>query len=200
VCGWRKDRKDAFLSRLVPSMLANRLISWATGVRLHDYGCSLKVFRAEVVKPLKLYGEMHRFIPIYASWLGARITEIPVMHHPRKFGNSKYGAERVVKVVLDLIVVKFLARYSQKPMYVFGMAAIVSFAIGLAAGVWAVFLKFFEGISFIQTPLPLLFVMTFITGVICLLMGLLAEVIMRTYFESQGKNTYLIREARNLET
>ena len=199
VSGWRRDRKDHALKRNLLSRVANRLISLISGVHLHDYGCSLKAYRKAVIKDVKLYGEMHRFIPIYASWLGARIAEIPVAHHARQFGASKYGAERVIKVVLDLVVVKFLAHYSQKPMYVFGMAAIVSFGIGFFAGIWSLYLKLFEDVSFIQTPLPLLFVMTFITGVICLLMGLLAEMIMRTYFESQGKSTYLVREIRNRE-
>jgi glycosyltransferase involved in cell wall biosynthesis len=199
VSGWRRDRKDHALKRNFLSRMANRLISMISGVPLHDYGCSLKAYRRSMIKDVRLYGEMHRFIPIYASWLGARITEIPVAHHARQFGTSKYGVERVVKVVLDLIVVKFLARYAQKPMYVFGAAAIGSFMISLASGAWAIYLKIFENTSFVLTPLPLLFVMTFITGLMCLLMGLLAEIIMRTYFESQGKTTYLIREVRNLE-
>ncbi len=199
VSGWRKDRQDHAIRRNLLSRVANRLISRISGVHLHDYGCSLKAYHRSVIKGVKLYGEMHRFIPIYASWLGARITEIPVTHHPRRFGISKYGMGRVLKVVFDLIVVKFLARYADKPMYVFGSVAVLSFVVALLAGVWAVYLKFFEGTSFIQTPLPLLVVLSVITGLMCLLMGLLAELIMRTYYESQGKATYLVAETRNIE-
>jgi glycosyltransferase involved in cell wall biosynthesis len=199
VSGWRKDRKDHAIKRNLLSRLANKLISVISGVHLHDYGCSLKAYRRSVIKGVKLYGEMHRFIPIYASWSGARITELPVAHHPRKFGTSKYGIDRVVKVLLDLIVVKFLARYSQKPMYVFGSVGIVSLAVSFLSGIWAIYLKIFEDTPFVATPLPLLVVMAFLTAAMCVLMGLLAELIMRTYFESQGKSTYLIGETRNLE-
>jgi hypothetical protein len=152
-----------------------------------------------VIKDVKLYGEMHRFIPIYASWLGARIAEIPVSHHPRRFGTSNYGVDRVLKVLLDLIVVHFLAKYAQKPMYVFGTVGVASLALSFLAGIWAVYLKIFEGKDFITTPVPLLVVMTFLTGTMCILMGLLAELIMRTYFESQRKSTYLVGETRNLK-
>jgi glycosyltransferase involved in cell wall biosynthesis len=199
VSGWRKDRKDQAVNRNFLSRVANRLISTISGVHLHDYGCSLKAYRRSVIKGVKLYGEMHRFIPIYASWFGARIAEIPVAHHPRKFGRSNYGVDRVIKVLLDLVVVNFLARYSQKPMYVFGSVGMVSFAVSFLSGFLAIYLKIFEDISFISTPLPLLVVMTFLTGAMCILMGLLAELIMRTYFESQGKSTYLVGETRNLK-
>jgi glycosyltransferase involved in cell wall biosynthesis len=199
VSGWRKDRKDQAVKRNFLSRIANRLISIISGVHLHDYGCSLKAYRRSVIKDVKLYGEMHRFIPIYASWFGAKITEIPVAHHPRKFGRSNYGVDRVLKVLLDLIVVNFLARYAQKPMYVFGTVGIASLGVSFLSGIWAVYLKIFEGTYFITTPLPLLVVMTFLTGAMCILMGLLAELIMRTYFESQGKATYLIGETRNLK-
>ena len=175
VCsGWRKNRQDDELRRNLPSRLANRLISWVSGVNLRDYGCSLKAYKRDVIKDVKLYGEMHRFIPIYASWHGAKVTEIPVRHHPRKYGKSHYGMERVIKVLLDLIVVKFLDRYAKKPIYIFGGFGLINFLIGLMAGLWALFLKFFDGVSFIQTPLPLLVVMTGITGIMCILMGLLA--------------------------
>lgn len=201
VCsGWRKERQDAKVRRNLPSTIANRLISVISGVHLHDYGCTLKAYRSNVIKGVKLYGEMHRFVPIYASWQGARVTEIPVAHHARKFGESKYGLERTLKVVLDLIVVKFLSKYAQKPMYVFGTFGFLSLALGLFAGLWAVYLKLFDGISFIQTPLPLVFVMTAITGVMCILMGLLAELLTRTYHESQDKSVYLVGETRNLGT
>ena len=200
VSGWRKNRKDAALRRNLPSRIANALISRISGVHLHDYGCSLKVYRREVIKDVKLYGEMHRFVPIFATWQGARVTEIPVSHHPRVYGKSKYGMERVVKVVLDLIVVKFMSRYSTKPIYVFGSFGLASIVLAVLSGLYAVYLKIFEGTSFIQTPLPLLTVMAFITGVMSVLMGLLAELIMRTYYESQGKPVYLVKNTINFET
>jgi len=198
VSGWRRDRKDAMLNRTLPSRVANSLISWISGVHLHDYGCSLKAYRRDVVKDVKLYGEMHRFIPIYASWEGGRVTEVPVTHHPRLHGESKYGVDRVVKVVLDLIVVQFLARYANRPIYVFGGFGIAAMTVAILAGVWAVYLKYFEHTSFIQTPLPLLVVMLFVTGGMSVLMGLLAEIIMRTYYESQGKPVYLVKGTVNL--
>ena len=154
--------------------------------------------KKEVIKGIKLYGEMHRFIPIYASWYGAKVTEIPVTHHPRKFGKSKYGLERVVKIVLDLAVVKFLDHYAQKPMYVFGGAGMLSLLLSGLAAAWALYLKFYDNTSLVQTPLPLMFVFTALTGVMCLLMGLLAELVMRTYHESQEKDVYLVKETRNL--
>jgi len=200
VCsGWREDRKDHALKRNLPSRIANRLISAISGVRLHDYGCSLKAYRREVIKGVKLYGEMHRFIPIYAAWQGARVTEIPVAHHPRIHGKSKYGLERTFKVILDLIVVKFLAQYAQKPIYVFGTFGLFSLFVAFVAAIAALYYKIFGEKSFIETPLPLIFVMAGITGIMCILMGLLAEIIMRTYYESQGKPVYLIDECRNLE-
>lgn len=199
VCsGWRKERQDARFSRTLPSMLANRLISVISGVRLHDYGCSLKAYRSDVIKGVKLYGEMHRFVPIYASWHGARVTEIPVNHFPRRFGRSKYGLERTIKVMLDLIVVKFLDRYAQKPMYVFGTAGIGSLLVAVLSAAWAVYLKFFGDTSFVQTPLPMIFVLTTMTGIMCILMGLLAELLTRTYHEAQDKPVYLVGAARNL--
>ena len=200
VCsGWREDRNDHPLKRNLPSRIANWLISAISGVRLHDYGCSLKAYRREVIKGVKLYGEMHRFIPIYATWQGARVAEIPVAHHPRSRGKSKYGLERTFKVILDLIVVKFLAQYAQKPIYVFGAFGLLSLFVAFVAALAALYYKYFGGKSFIETPLPLIFVMAGITGIMCILMGLLAEIIMRTYYESQGKPVYLIDECRNLE-
>lgn len=199
VSGWRKDRQDAALKRNLPSRLANRLISLISGVHLHDYGCSLKAYHRDVIKGVKLYGEMHRFIPIYASWFGAKVTEIPVTHHPRVHGVSKYGLERVAKVVLDLLVVKFLAKYATKPIYVFGGFGIFNIALATLAGLWAIYLKIFASTSFVQTPLPLLSVMLTITGLMSILMGLLAEIVMRTYYESQDKPVYLIKTTINLE-
>jgi len=199
VCsGWRRDRKDEALRRNLPSRIANRVISWVSGVSLHDYGCSLKAYRRDVIKDVKLYGEMHRFVPIYASWHGARVTEIPVRHHARKFGASKYGLERIVKVILDLLVVTFLDRYAKKPIYIFGGIGVLCLGVGAFAGAWALWLKFVQGLSLIQTPLPLVVVMMGITGVMCILMGLLAEMLTRTWHESQGKSVYLVKATRNL--
>lgn len=198
VCsGWRKDRKDNTIKRNIPSKIANVIISWISGVHLHDYGCSLKAYKKSVIKDVKLYGEMHRFIPIYAAWQGAKITEIPVKHAPRIHGASKYGIERTLKVVLDLIVVKFLSRYSQKPIYVFGAFGVLNLFAAFCAGILALYYKFFGGKSFIETPLPLFVALTGITGIMCIFMGLLAEILMRTYYESQGKSTYLVAECRN---
>ncbi len=200
VCsGWRKNRKDHALRRNLPSRIANFLISWISGVHLHDYGCSLKAYRKEVIKEVKLYGEMHRFIPIYAFWEGARVTEIPVNHHARIHGKSKYGIERAVKVLLDLIVVKFFAKYAQKPIYVFGVFGILNLMAAFCSAVASLYYKLFHGKAFISTPLPLLFIMCSITGVMCVLMGLIAEILIRTYHESQQKPVYSVSESRNFE-
>jgi glycosyltransferase involved in cell wall biosynthesis len=193
VSGWRKDRQDNLLTRKIPSRIANRLISLIGGVPLHDYGCSLKAYRRESLLDVHLYGEMHRFIPIYASWAGARVTEIPVEHHARTMGKSKYGLSRTLKVVFDLITIKFMASYQTKPIYVFGSFGVLAFLVSLFAGVWAV-VKKLEGISFILTPLPIIAVVLFAVGVQFLLMGLLAEMLVRTYHESQAKSIYAVRE------
>jgi glycosyltransferase involved in cell wall biosynthesis len=192
VSGWRKNRQDHAIKRNLPSRIANGLISRVSGVRLHDYGCSLKAYRRDVLDGVKLYGEMHRFVPIYAAWNGARVTEMPVQHHPRLHGESKYGLERVVKVVLDLLVVKFLFRYASKPIYVFGGFGFLSILAGTLAGIWAIALKLIKGTSLIQTPLPLLAVFLGAVGILSILMGLLAEMLNRTYHESQGKAVYRI--------
>lgn len=192
VSGWRRFRKDAALKRNLPSRLANGLISRVSGVHLHDYGCSLKAYRRDVLDGVKLYGEMHRFVPIYAAWNGARVTEIEVTHHPRVHGESKYGLERVVKVVLDLLVVKFMYRYAGKPIYLFGGFGLLSFAVASAVLALALWLKFADGLSLIQTPLPTLAVILFALGVLSVLMGLLAEMLNRTYHESQAKPVYRI--------
>lgn len=198
VSGWRKNRKDSEWRNL-PSRVANRIISRISGVHLHDYGCSLKAYRREVIKGVRLYGEMHRFIPIYASWQGAKVTEIPVQHHARMHGVSKYGMERIVKVVLDLIVVKFMADFANKPIYIFGGFGVLSILLSGVAGLVALYLKFVHGTPFILTPLPLLTVLTFITGVMSILMGLLAEIMMRTYHESQNKPVYLVKNTINVD-
>ena len=194
VSGWRKNRKDKMVTRKIPSMIANRLISWIGGVPLHDYGCSLKAYRRESLQDVRLYGEMHRFIPIYASWAGARVTEIPVEHHARTMGKSKYGLSRTLKVVFDLMTIKFMASYQTKPIYVFGSFGMLAFAISLLGGLYAVFLKVIHKADFVQTPLPVLCIVMFAVGVQFLLMGLLAEMLVRTYHESQAKAIYAVRE------
>ncbi len=200
VSGWRKDRQDHAIKRNLPSRLANGLISRVSGVRLHDYGCSLKAYRRDILDGVKLYGEMHRFVPIYAAWNGARVAEIPVQHHARVHGESKYGMERVVKVLLDLLVVKFLFRYSGKPIYVFGGFGLLAIACSMLAGLWALGLKVFGGVSLIQTPLPLLAVFLGAVGVLSILMGLLAEMLNRTYHESQAKPVYRVARVVRAQT
>jgi len=194
VSGWRKNRKDKMITRKIPSMLANRLISWIGGVPLHDYGCSLKAYRRESLQDVRLYGEMHRFIPIYAAWAGARVTEIPVKHHARTMGKSKYGLSRTLKVVFDLMTIKFMASYQTKPIYVFGSFGMLVFAISILSGLYAVYLKLVHKADFVQTPLPILSVVMFAVGVQFLLMGLLAEMLVRTYHESQAKTIYAVRQ------
>jgi glycosyltransferase involved in cell wall biosynthesis len=199
VSGWRQQRQDAPIRRNLVSRIANRLISRISGVALSDYGCTLKAYRREVIKDVRLYGEMHRFIPIYAAWQGARVTELPVRHHPRQYGRSKYGLERIVKVLLDLMVVKFLDRHFVKPIYVFGGFGVFSFALSFLTLLYVIYLKFAEGLSMILTPLPLLSAMAFMVGVMSLLMGLLAEMLVRVYFESQNRAPYLIRDLTNFD-
>ncbi len=199
VSGWRQDRQDSALQRNLPSIMANRLISFVSGVRLHDFGCSLKAYRKEIIKSVRLYGEMHRFLPIYASWHGARITEVVVSHHPRRTGSSKYGLERVLKVLADLLVVKFLDKWAQKPMYLFGGAGLAMLLGGFAVFIWMLALKIAYDTPFVSTPLPVVIGIAGITGLMCLLMGLLAEMIMRTFYESQGKSIYAVRATRNVD-
>jgi glycosyltransferase involved in cell wall biosynthesis len=196
VCGWRKDRKDAFMSRLLPSMLANRLISWSTGVQLHDYGCSLKVFRAEVVKPLRLYGEMHRFIPAIASEQGVAISEMVVSHRARKYGSSKYGISRTIRVILDLITVKFLLNYATRPLQIFGLIGLGLAVPGIAITAYLAYIRLFGDQSIGNRPLLLFGILLVSTGVQLITIGLLAELQARTYHESQSKPTYVIREIR----
>jgi glycosyltransferase involved in cell wall biosynthesis len=193
-CGWRKARKDHFVSRRLPSMLANWLISATTGVRLHDYGCSLKAFRAEVVKPLKLYGEMHRFLPAIASEQGVSIVEQVVNHRPRRHGESKYGISRTVRVILDLLTVKFLLSYSTRPLQIFGLIGFVMVMLGAATMGWLAYVKLVLGQSIANRPLLLLGILLAFTGVQLVTLGLLAELQARTYHESQNKPTYVIRE------
>ncbi len=198
VCsGWRRDRKDNPLKRNLPSKAANFVISRISGVHLHDYGCSLKAYRKDIIKDVKLYGEMHRFIPIYASWQGARVTEVGVTHYPRIHGSSNYGFDRTIKVILDLIVVKFLDLFAQKPMYLFGGFGLANILLSFFLFFLMLYFKLFAGKSFIETPLPLGAVMFFLIGIISVFMGLIAEILMRTYHESQGKPTYIVESVRN---
>lgn len=198
VCGWRKDRKDTFINRRLPSIIANRLISWATGVQLHDYGCSLKVFRSEVVKPLRLYGEMHRFLPALASEMGVKIEEQVVNHRARIHGKTKYGISRTVRVFLDLMTVKFLLSYSTRPLHVFGLAGLVSGFAGFLICAWLTYGRLFGDVSLSQKPILLLGISLIITGLQFVTFGLLAEMQVRTYHESQSKPVYVIR--RTLES
>jgi glycosyltransferase involved in cell wall biosynthesis len=196
VCGWRKDRKDAFLSRTLPSTIANWLISTATGVRLHDYGCSLKVFRAEVVKSLKLYGEMHRFLPAIASEQGVLIDEVVVQHRARRHGRSKYGIGRTIRVILDLVTVKFLLSYSTRPLQMFGLVGIsMGLVGGLIAG-WLAYQRLSGADVSLNRPLLFLAMLLILSGVQLVTTGLLAEIQARTYHESQNKPIYAIREIR----
>ncbi|HBB86457.1 MAG TPA: glycosyltransferase [Blastocatellia bacterium] len=197
VSGWRKNRQDTLVTRKIPSMIANRLISWIGGVPLHDYGCSLKAYRRESLEDVKLYGEMHRFIPIYAAWAGARVTEIPVAHHPRTMGQSKYGLSRTIKVIFDLVTIKFMASYQTKPLYLFGFAGLLTFGVSLLSALLACLMKFADWphhADFIQTPLPVMAMVMLVLGIQLFLMGLLAEMLVRTYHESQSKRIYAVRE------
>jgi glycosyltransferase involved in cell wall biosynthesis len=198
VSGWRKDRKDSRLTRTIPSNLANGLISWTTGVHLHDYGCTLKAYRRDALEGFRLYGEMHRFIPVFAHAVGARITELPVHHHARKFGKAKYGLERTVKVLLDLFTVKFLLTYSNKPIYLFGGAGAVLMSVGAIDLLYLLIRRTFYGVPVFTSPLLQIGVMFFIMGFQSILMGLIAELLARTYHESQQKPTYTIRKAINI--
>lgn len=197
VSGWRKNRQDSFATRTLPSNLANGLISRVTGVHLHDYGCTLKAYRREVITGFKLYGEMHRFIPVYANSVGAKIYEMPVRHHPRRFGKTKYGLERTFKVILDLITVKFLNSYANKPIYLFGGAGIILIVVSLLAMLALAIRRIFLDIPVLNSPIFLMSVVTFILGVQSILMGLIAELLVRTYHESQGKPTYTVRQIIN---
>lgn len=197
VSGWRINRKDTF-SRRLPSQIANGLISWVTGVQLHDYGCTLKAYRREVVTGFRLYGEMHRFIPVYARMVGARILEVRVRHHPRRFGKAKYGLGRTFKVVLDLFTVKFLLSYAAKPIYLFGGAGFLLMGGSFVALMYAIIDRLFiTGLHLNRNPLLTLSVMLFTMGFQSILMGLLAEMVARTYHESQDKRTYTVRRKIN---
>lgn len=194
VSGWREDRKEPFLSRRLPSMVANWLISRMTGVKLHDFGCSLKAYRLEVVRNVRLYGELHRFIPALASSMGVRLAEVKVSHHPRRFGESKYNLSRTVTVLLDLLTVKFLLSYASRPMQVFGLLGMFSFGLGTAIAAYLSFLRLVLGRPIADRPLLLLAILLILVGVQLVTMGLLGELTARTYHEAQGKKIYTIRE------
>jgi glycosyltransferase involved in cell wall biosynthesis len=199
VSGWRVDRRDAEWGRRLPSRLANRLISQLSGVHLHDYGCTLKAYRRWTIEHIRLYGEMHRYIPIFATWQGARVFEVPVAHHPRKHGKSKYNLSRVVRVVLDLLVIYFLDRAVDRPMQFFGKLGLCSLLGSFLVGCWALWLRFAEGTSFIQTPLPLLVSLLAITALLFFGLGIIAEMLMRTYFETRDKRAYLVGKTVNID-
>jgi len=199
VSGWRYHRKDKLLSRKIPSRIANKIISKVTGVSLHDLGCSLKAYRSDVLKKVKLYGEMHRFIPIHASWVGAKIIEIPVGHHPRKFGQSKYGIKRTFKVMLDLMTVKFLSSFSTKPIYLYGGVGLFMFFLALACGVSTIAMKYMSGYNMTGNPFLLLTVMFFILGVVMILMGIQSEILIRIYHEAQNVRPYHVRGLVNIK-
>jgi glycosyltransferase involved in cell wall biosynthesis len=205
VSGWRKNRRDSLLTRKIPSRFANRLVARISGVPLHDFGCTLKAYRRRVLEGVRLYGEMHRFIPIFASWQGARVTELVVNHRARAAGRTKYGLGRMFNVVLDLILIRFFQRYAQRPIHLFGTIGLGSFLLSVLSFVAMLYFKYvfpwpwgfqLPPKSFVETPLPLLTVMFFLAGVQSILMGVLAEMVMRTYYESQAKTTYLLGEVR----
>ena len=194
VSGWRQKRQDPFFSRRLPSLIANKMISWVTGVKLHDYGCTLKAFKGEVTKNIRLYGELHRFIPAVASWMGVTIAEIPVNHRSRKFGRSKYGISRTIRVLLDLITVKFLSTYSTRPIHVFGLWGVLSGLAGFVLACYLTIQRLFFAIPLSNRPILLLAILLIFIGIQFISMGLLGELQVRTYHESQGKPIYYIKE------
>ena len=203
VSGWRRRRQDTFLTRKVPSWLANKLVARISGVSLHDFGCTMKAYRRKVLEGVRLYGEMHRFIPIFATWQGAKVAEMEVNHRARTAGKTKYGLGRTFNVVLDLILIRFFQRYAQRPIHLFGRIGLISILLSGVSFLGMIYFKYLHGLvpgwsakSFVQTPLPLLSVMFFLGGVQSILMGVLAEMVMRTYYESQSKTTYLLGEVR----
>ena len=198
VSGWRKHRQDRALDRKLPSVIANKLISIVSGIKLHDYGCSLKAYRKDILEGVRLYGELHRFLPVCASWNGAKVTEVAVNHKPRLFGKSKYNLTRTYKVLLDLLVVKFLSDFSTKPIYFFGGFSFGCFGISFLLLLWSAYLKMSQNIDLDGTPLLIFSAVFIVVGVQLLLMGILADLVMRTYFESQDKKTYQVKESMNV--
>ena len=194
VSGWRKIRSDKKFTRIIPSKIANMIISKISGIHLHDYGCTLKAYRKEILHDIKLYGEMHRFIPIYASWEGAKVTEVAVHHHPRTAGKTKYGLSRIPRVILDLLVIRFFDKSLDRPIHLFGQFGLVMFLVAFLLSLLAIFLKIFINISFILTPLPLLVVFFSMSGLLCIFLGLVAEIQSRIYFEARDRPPYLIKK------
>jgi glycosyltransferase involved in cell wall biosynthesis len=199
VSGWRKERNDAFINRKLPSLIANAIISHLTGVHLHDYGCTLKAYRREVLEGINLYGEMHRFVPALASQVGARVAELPVRHHPRQHGKSKYGISRAMRVILDLMTVKFLLSYSTKPIQLFGRWGIYTLEAGFLCGALTIYMKLFEHTSMNRNPLLILTAFLLFTGIQFIVLGLLGELNARTYYEAQGKPIYVVKERINMQ-
>ena len=194
VSGWRKIRSDKKFTRIIPSKIANMIISKISGIHLHDYGCTLKAYRKEILHDIKLYGEMHRFIPIYASWEGAKVTEVAVHHHPRTAGKTKYGLSRIPRVILDLLVIRFFDKSLDRPIHLFGQFGLLMFLVAFLLSLLAIFLKIFINISFILTPLPLLVVFFSMSGLLCIFLGLVAEIQSRIYFEARDRPPYLIKK------
>lgn len=199
VSGWRRARKDKYLTRILPSRIANRLISRITGVHLHDYGCTLTAYRREIMRDVHLYGEMHRFIPVWANWAGGRVTELEVTHHPRRFGTTKYGLSRTFRVILDLITVRFLVAYTTKPAYFFGKFAGLSFVLMMAAFLWTLFQKLWDDVWVHKNPMFLVGIFFGLVGVQVIFFGLLAELNIRTHFETQKRPAYFVRERINVD-
>lgn len=199
VSGWRKNRKDKAVTRRLPSRVANWLISKISGVELHDYGCTLKAYRREVLENVRLYGEMHRFVPIYAAWEGAQITELEVNHHPRQLGTSKYGLGRITKVILDLVLIRFMQKAFDRPIHFFGKIGLISLGFAGITGLWALWLKYVQSVSFVSTPLPLFTVFLLLSGILFVLLGLSAELQMRVYYESQSKHPYSVKGGVNIQ-
>jgi glycosyltransferase involved in cell wall biosynthesis len=199
VCGWRHDRQDTYISRKLPSLIANKLISRITGVQLHDYGCTLKAMQGEVAKNITLYGELHRFIPAVASWMGVRIAEVPVNHRPRTEGESKYGLSRVFRVLLDLITVKFLLSYSGRPIHFFGIPGLICGTIGIVTTTYLVIARLFFGMPLSDRPILLFAIAMILVGIQFIVFGLLGELQIRTYYESQDKPIYFVRKTIGIE-
>jgi dolichol-phosphate mannosyltransferase len=198
VSGWRQNRwENEFLTRKLPSRMANQLISSISGVQLHDYGCTLKAYRRDVIKEVALYGQMHRFIPVYCAWQGGKVTEMPVNYQPRQFGKSNYGIFRTYKVLLDLVLIKFLEKYMQRPIHFFGGAGVLAFLVAFAATLLAAYFKLSGQKDLVETPLPTIGSMFFIVGIQLILMGVMAEILMRTYYESQHKMPFSVKETIN---
>ncbi|MBO0938138.1 glycosyltransferase family 2 protein [Fibrella sp. HMF5335] len=199
VSGWRQNRwENEQLTRKLPSRMANGLISYISGVYLHDYGCTLKAYRRDVIKNVSLYGQMHRFIPVYCAWQGGTVTEMPVSYQPRQFGKSNYGIFRTYKVLLDLVLIKFLEKYMQRPIHFFGGAGILAFLVTFVATILAAYFKLTGQKDLVETPLPTIASMFFVVGIQLVLMGVMAEILMRTYYESQHKMPYSVKETMNL--